>query len=57
MDNMDIALECRQQAAQCAAWLEVLAGEGARVRVVTGSGSLAVSSNLLHIQLDTCHGD
>ena len=49
MDNMDIALECRQQAAQCAAWLEVLAGEGARVRVVTSSGSLAVSSNLLQL--------
>ena len=46
---MDIALECRQQAAQCAEWLEALAGEEARVRVVTSSGSLAVSSNLLQL--------
>ena len=46
---MDIALECRHQAVQCAEWLESLAGDDARVRVVTSSGSLTVSSKLLQL--------
>ena len=54
---MNVTLEAVSQAGRCAAWLEALAGDEARVRVVTSSGAVTLSSKLqlqLSSQGDDC---
>ena len=46
---MNVTLEAVSQAGRCAAWLEALAGDEARVRVVTSSGAVTLSSKLLQL--------
>ena len=46
---MNVTLESRPQADYCSEWLERLISDGARVQVVTSSGTVTVSSKLLQL--------
>ena len=46
---MDLVFATQHQAGRCAAWLDGLASDEARVQVVTSSGTVTVSSKLLQL--------